>query len=93
MNAHTSLKSTLLIATAAMLCAGLQLAAIDTLAASRGAAASQPVLLLPMVLVTAEREPVLGVIQQLPQVVVSGRLPDRDAATARAEPAKAEPAS
>jgi len=72
MNTHPPLKSTLLIAAAALLCAGLQLAGIDTLVASRSAPAPEQVVQLPRVLVTGERSSATVAVQTLPQVVIVG---------------------
>lgn len=87
----TSLESTLLIAAAALLCAGLQLAGIDSLAAPHRAPADRQVVQLPTVLVTAERATARTAVQRLPQVVIVGQ---RDAAaqTVTAQTRDAAPA-
>jgi hypothetical protein len=85
------LKSMLLIAAAAVLCTGLQLAGIDALAATRHAAAEPTVVQLPLVLVTAPRDISSASVQQLPQVVVTGRR--AATATAQASAGAAGPAS
>ena len=63
-------ESTLLIAAAALLCAGLQIAGIGSLAERRSAASPLDVVQLPTVQVSAQREAASVAVQQLPQVVV-----------------------
>jgi hypothetical protein len=66
-------ESTLLIAAAALLCAGVQIASIESLAAPRGTATPITVVQLPTVQVSAQREAASVAVQQLPQVVVVAR--------------------
>ena len=70
MNTVRPIESTLLIAAAALLCAGLQIASIESLAAPRGAATPIAVVQLPTVQVSAQRAASSVAVQQLPQVVV-----------------------
>lgn len=65
------IQSMLLTTAAALLCTGMQLAGIDSLAAPRGVGAT--VEQLPFVLVTAQRDAATATVQQLPQVVVTAR--------------------
>ena len=84
MNHNLSLKSTLLTAAAALLCTGLQLAGIDSLAVTRGSTAGPQVVQLPTVLVSAQRDAAPTAVQQLPPVLVVGRRSDAGALTAQA---------
>ena len=82
MNTTFPLKSTLLTAAAALLCTGLQIAGIDSLATPRSTAADAQVVQLPTVLISAQRETSAAAVQQLPQVVVVGRRLEPVTATA-----------
>jgi hypothetical protein len=73
MNTTHSLRSTLSIAVLALLCSGLQIAGIDSLATPRGARVEAQVVQLPTVLVSAERTTASPPVRQLPRVVIVGR--------------------
>jgi hypothetical protein len=77
MTTRLSLKSTLLIAAAALVCAGLQAANASD------APKAMQVVQLPTVVVTAKRAAPVVVVQQLPKVVVVGRRTVPDTATAQ----------
>lgn len=85
MNTTASLKPMLLTTAAAVLCTGLQIGAIDALAAPRSARIEARIVQLPTVSVVAQREATLATsVQRLPQVVVVARRLDRATGTAQA---------
>jgi len=83
MNTTRPLRITLLTAATALLCTGLQLLAIDTIAIAGNAPSASSIVHLPQVLVSQAREPNAISVTQLPQVMVVGHRMEHSTAQTR----------
>ena len=89
MTTRFSLKSTLLVAAAALVCAGLQ----ASVANASDTPKAMQIVQLPRVVVTAKREAPAVIVQQLPKVVVLRKRTVPETETAQTRSGAVSPAS